>query len=223
MRNLGEIGGIPDSVTNQWQWNEGSGTTLNDAVGGTSATLNGGTWQSDSSSEGGYHINFDGTDDNWTTDSAVGLNGSEMTMLQWVNMDSLDSSNARLLEYGDSSSDNVVQVVTTGDGFTVYYYSNGSYNDSGMSVGGLSTGQWYLLAFVGRSNDDADLYVYKSDSLAGSASGSFSRDFLPDSKLQGMSRRDGSAPGDGQADAPAISNDTAMSQSEIEQYRDSTR
>jgi hypothetical protein len=223
LRNLSEIGGIPDSVTNQWPWNEGSGTTLNDAVGGINATLNGGTWVSDNGSEGGYHIDFNGSSDNWTTDSAVGLDGAEMTMMQWVNMDTLSSSNDRVLTYGDSTDDNVIQLVTTGDGFGVYYYRSGGFNDPNMSVGGLSTGTWYLLAFVGYSNDDADLYVYESDSLAGSASGSFGRNFLSDDKLTGMSRRQGDINADGQADAPAISNDTAMSQSEIEQYRDSTR
>ena len=222
LRNITRFGNIPDAITNQWKFDEGSGTTLNDAEGSVSATLQGGTWQSDSGSVGGYRIDFEGSGDYWLTDSAVGLDGPEMTMMTWVTMDSFDSSNDRVLTYGDFNDDNVIQVVTTGNGFDVYYYSGGSYNDTSLEVSNLNTGTRYLIAFVGKSNDDAELYVYDNSSLIGSATDTFSRSFLPDDKLAGMARRQGDITADGKADAPAISNDTALTQSEIEEYRDAT-
>ena len=57
-----EVGGIPDSGVHQWPFDEGSGTTLTDAIGNDDGTLNGGAWTS-GTYEGGEAIDFDGTGD----------------------------------------------------------------------------------------------------------------------------------------------------------------
>lgn len=61
---------IPDSAVHQWPFDEGSGTSLADAIGSADGTLTGATWVSDSSSVGGWRLSFDGIDDEaeWTVD-----------------------------------------------------------------------------------------------------------------------------------------------------------
>jgi len=54
---------IPDSAVLQYQIDEGSGTTLTDAIGSNDGSLTGGTWTSDTDMRGDYRINLDGTDD----------------------------------------------------------------------------------------------------------------------------------------------------------------
>jgi len=215
--------GALDPLTHQWRMDEGSGSTLNADIGSVDATLDG-TWAADSNGEGGYHTDYNnGNSDDWVSDAAVGLDGSEMTMLVWINLDTFSSSNHRVYCYGNSSDYNVLEIVTTGNGFKIYYYESGNFNDPGISVDGLSTGTWYLLGFVGESDNTATLYVFDSSSLVGSSTGSIDRGFLPDDKIRGMSRRGGGSYADGQMDAPALSNDTAMSQIQIEDYRNITR
>lgn len=53
----------PDTITNRWPIDEGSGTTFADAVGAADGTWTGGTWVSDSEYVGGYGYQLDGVDD----------------------------------------------------------------------------------------------------------------------------------------------------------------
>jgi hypothetical protein len=58
-----EVTDIPDSAIHQWKFDEGSGTTAGDSNGNNDLSLSGMTWTSDASAEGGYVLDFDGTDD----------------------------------------------------------------------------------------------------------------------------------------------------------------
>lgn len=74
---------IPDSGSNQWYVDTGSGTTLDPDVGSVSATTNA-TWESDSSAVGGYRLSHDATDDVTETDSNVGARKSQFTVFGWI-------------------------------------------------------------------------------------------------------------------------------------------
>jgi len=54
---------IPDSAIHQWEYGEGSGTTVTDNIGDISGSISGASWISDSESQGGYRLSFDGIDD----------------------------------------------------------------------------------------------------------------------------------------------------------------
>lgn len=82
---------IPDSGTNQWYIDEGSGSTLNPDVGSVTATTSGGaTWVSDTSAVGDYHLSHDGGDDIWQTDS--GVLTTPFSVGGWVRFDSIGNN-----------------------------------------------------------------------------------------------------------------------------------
>jgi len=80
---LGSGIAIPDSVTNRFKLDEGSGTTVADSIGSLSATLTAGNWVSASKYTGGAAFDFAGTD-HLKTDSAFDVNGSQASVGIWL-------------------------------------------------------------------------------------------------------------------------------------------
>ena len=62
---------IPDSVTNRWRYNEGSGTTVADSEGDLDLSYTGLTWEEDGNFEGGRRADSDGIDDYGETASTT--------------------------------------------------------------------------------------------------------------------------------------------------------
>jgi len=220
---------IPDSVTNQWRMDEGSGTTLNDSVGSSPASLQKtGLWVSDSNSEGGFHTDYnDNTDEYWITDSSVGFNG-QVTVLQWVNVDGWPSGTERLLYYGEGDGtreNNINLSARDSDTLHLFKREGGTFSEpAGLSVSPLSGGNWYLIAAtLDGSNNDINLYVFDSNGLLGSGNATFDPSFLPPNSFMAGAYDGSGASANTSIDAPAISTSTAMSQSEIDTYRQQTR
>jgi len=96
---------IPDSVTNHWPADEGSGSTLFDDRGSADGSINGATWVTDSAAVNGHYLDYDGADDK--TDLPNGAldytNQSDFTVTAWVFVDDA-SVNADILNFGGSSS-----------------------------------------------------------------------------------------------------------------------
>jgi hypothetical protein len=69
---------IPESAIHQWKFSDGSGTTATDSEDSNDLSLSGPTWVSDTSAEGDYVLDFDGTDDtaNGSAVSALGGNNA---------------------------------------------------------------------------------------------------------------------------------------------------
>jgi hypothetical protein len=89
---------IPDSGDHQWYVDEGSGSTLNDAIGSVSATINGATWEADSAAVGNQRLSHDGTDDYWQTDSALQLDSA--TVFGWVRPADFTSFRNQFVSWG---------------------------------------------------------------------------------------------------------------------------
>ena len=82
LRNVSEIGVIPDSAIHHWQYDEGSGTTVTDSIGDADGTINGPAWTSGTWT-GGWALDGDGTDDyvdHTTLDSFGSSMGSDFAI-----------------------------------------------------------------------------------------------------------------------------------------------
>jgi len=62
---------IPDSIVHRWPADEGSGSTLRDAVGSEDLTANFSTWVSGSQFQGGAALDYDGIDDKAEAGSTI--------------------------------------------------------------------------------------------------------------------------------------------------------
>jgi len=54
---------FPSSVVNRWPFDEGSGSTVTDVIGGDNGSITGATWVSDNTYIGGSALSFDGSND----------------------------------------------------------------------------------------------------------------------------------------------------------------
>ena len=218
-----EIGVIPDSVTNQWLMDEGTGTTLNDNIGNIPASLSGASWLEDADAEGGWKTSYDGTDDYWETDDAFGINGSDYTGMVWLEYDdSMEGDSTAYLHAMDGTNDNGWGIGMSGGSPgqpRLVHRDAGSFNMAELSTS-INDGEWYLLAAAG-SGDTGTLYLYDSDGYVEDASFNESRG-QQDVHLRGMARMNDSFHAPGNVDAPAVSTDTEMTKSEIEEYWQAT-
>jgi len=211
---------IPDSVTNRWPMDEGSGTTLADDVGSTNANLVGGTWVSDTSSVGGSHTDYDGVDDRWDTPS-FGINGSEYTFMTWVRWDSVNDLDT-IASATDSSFRNGWALTLDGSQNWRINHLDDSFDTAVSLSESPATETWYFAAAVG-VDDEATIYVYDNNNLIATDSGTSTRT-TGDRELYGMAANGETDRNiNGQADAPAVSTTTALTQSEIEDYWQATQ
>ena len=147
------IDAIPDSQgTHQWNHDEGSGTTLGDAIGSLDGSISGATWLTDAGA-GDAYLDYDGSDD--TTELGT-VSQSEFThftenaqgtIFAWINPDATDSDRS-IFTSGRSSND--VQIsfeIASGELQILLGDGSGSYmvNTSGGSV---STDVWQPAAFT---------------------------------------------------------------------------
>jgi len=213
------LSAIPDSVTNQWPMDEGSGTLASDTVGSVSLSLYGANWQTDSTYEGGYSTSYDGTDDYYISDSAFGVTNSQFTAMQWFNINSVpDDYGTIFIAKDGKNSDHV-------DGWSVYHANTShklrlSVFDGGSRTDAIDTnsvsypaGEDVFVALVGDGSSHT-LYAYDSTQQLGSASGSGSRG-TSEANLIGMASTGNYSTG--LVDSPVVSTTTAMSQSDIEE------
>ena len=81
------IDAIPDSAIHQWAFDEGSGSTATDSAGDNDLSISGASWVSNGF-EGGFALDFDGTDDNATGSFISQLTGdNEFSFAFTVDLD----------------------------------------------------------------------------------------------------------------------------------------
>jgi len=84
LNSAGLFNVVPDSeLDHRWRMDEGSGTALADSVGSESASLTGAGWQSDANATGGFWTTYDATNDYGQTDSPIGCNNDQFTVMMW--------------------------------------------------------------------------------------------------------------------------------------------
>jgi hypothetical protein len=99
---------IPDSVASQgvnyWPIDEGSGTTLVDAIGSSDLTIQGGT-RTTGVGEGDEYVDLDGTDDDIFGSHTGALDLSNAwTILGWFRIDAVLSSTQTIFAWDDTST-----------------------------------------------------------------------------------------------------------------------
>jgi len=116
---------IPDSGSNQWYIDEGSGSTLQPDVGSVTATINGATWQADSNAVGDYHLSHAGSGDIWQTDS--GVLTPPFSVGGWVRFDDMtEFENSFAWNNSDNSDGERMRMMTDGDGALLTVQGGGS-------------------------------------------------------------------------------------------------
>ncbi|MDT8781344.1 MAG: LamG domain-containing protein [Candidatus Bathyarchaeota archaeon] len=126
-----------------WDFDEGSGSTAYDSfVHGNDLTKSGATWNS---GKMGSALNFDGTNDYVYRSYSSTLNGlSDVTLMQWVKLDSIPASHSVNLggvvcEYWFEYRSNQYVSLST--------YINSQYNGDGFYAN-LADGKWHLLTMT---------------------------------------------------------------------------
>ena len=226
LRSVSVRVGIPNSVDYRLPMDEGAGTTLNPDIGTATATLTGG-WSSDTNAVGGWWTTYDGVDDEWRTDSEIDINQTNFTVIQWVSISSGFETGDRLL-FGRDDAGN-------GGGWDIFLRTDVNESENGVEfatydtsfnngprVAEIPTNERVMVAGAA-DGDTHTLYLYDTSGLIDKQSDTVSRETTASETLVGMNRDDGSTPTEGQADALAAAFGTTMSQSQIEQYWDSTR
>jgi len=211
---------IPDSVTNQWLHDAGSGSTLTDSEGSVDASFNG-SWGSDSQFDD--HTVYDGTDDRWRTDSEFGINNTNVSIAIWFYWDSSDDS-AALVECTNADG------TATDNGFRIredngqldYAHGDGSGYQNIYTTSNLTQdGTWFLYG-AALDGDSANIYLYDTDQQLGTGSGSGTRG-SGDLALTGMRLSDFSRFIDGSVGRVDVSTTDTWTENEFDNYWKSTK
>jgi len=222
---------IPDSITNRLKMDEGSGSTLNDSIGAITATFLG-TWLNASRFTGGTATQYDATDENWTTDSNININGQSWGVGFWITDVSNPADFGGLIaSYPPNIQPNngwAVFLGDTGSGsseatdtLTVRHRNNGGINDaiSNLSIPDLGDGDDYFVGVSG-NGDTTSIYIWDESQQLTSTSGTGIRGQTADAPLTGMDRAGSSL--DGVMDDVHIAQGNVITESEFEQIRNDT-
>ena len=196
---------VPEQATHYYAMDEGSGSTLTDAVGSADFTTNGGvTWASDSRYTGGVAPSFDGTDD--YAQGSPDLS-TPFTVIIRTYTTGLGTSSPyyRSVLVDDSDNDNALVYTVGSDEWRV--------NTPRVDVADADATGEHILALTS-GNDQTELRVYNGDeSLHGSSSASGTMSYAGAVNLARWT--DNSRYWDGELDTLTIA-DSVLSQSEIE-------
>jgi hypothetical protein len=127
-------------LVSYWKFDEGSGVTADDSVGGNDGTIIGATWTAGISGSG---LSFDGDD----SIEIPGLLGQpqNLTISTWVNLSDRDTSGAELISLGDYV---VIRLDGTGSNGTMgFYYDGTMWKNTTTGISYAGTG-WHHFAYV---------------------------------------------------------------------------
>jgi len=156
---------IPDSEgDHQWNFDEGSGTTVSDSIGGLDAAFTSiSDWPTDAGA-GGVYAELDGSEyadlgSESRSELSPILRDAEFTLGFWVRRD--DTSDSYLLgTEGDSSADTVLFQFRSGETIRFRTFGGGSeLSDSGSVSVNAPTGEW---AFYSVSADGSRLKTFEA-------------------------------------------------------------
>lgn len=219
----GSYSSLPSSTQNYWPADEGSGTTVADFQASNDITLESGVSWVSGAGAGGYHLEFDGSNNSYATATSTPITGSQnRTLGAWVNLNTNDADLV-LSNWGTEGSN--------GRRYTLYTSRSGGSNGLRIEVAGdgytsalvPATNSWVFVALVldGSTLGDHTLYL---DGSTESASGTLSIDTGSDIPFEigGNTVWDDSRLFNGSLGEFFITND-AMSTSELDQYRNDTK
>ena len=152
------VDAIPDSVTNHWLHDEGSGTILGDNIGDEDGTIEGATWQTDEGLDGAY-LEYDGTDDKTTIDNPEKFDTDTQSWWGWIRADDPESSEG---EFFISVEDITLCIQQNRNGnpenlrFFIIDADGGSNVDILSDV--LDVGEWNFFGAVAENGEEAVLY-----------------------------------------------------------------
>ncbi len=130
-----------------WTFDEGAGTTADDAIGGRTATLAGATWTTDGAEAG--CVRFDGVDDAVHLGS-VDIAGAALTLAAWIHPDDFGTYDARIMSKADGvqDADHWWMVSTFGNGTALRFRlkTNGTTSTLISADGVLQAGRWQHVA-----------------------------------------------------------------------------
>jgi len=227
---------IPDELTDQWPFDDGSGSTVANEEGSIDLELNGASWEANSNFEGGQAASYDGANDWLVSASRGNWNTSDITICGWVFISSSDDD-PPLIDTSGSSKGSVQDE----GGVTIdFRTSSGTVSlrlqhlDSGGSASDIfsfgdetvNTGQWYFYGYTA-SGDSGRLRVWQAESDGGSKvidnSGTATRGGIGNSKyLHSMGRTDFSRFTDGLTDAFFAAAGSELSESDLNTIREET-
>src|SRR4051812_43498969 len=137
---------ISSGAVSYYTFNEGSGTTAGDSVGGNNGTISGGpAWVTGKIGSGA--LQFDGVDDTITL-SGISI-GTTHTVSFWINPGADSAYYNTIL--AQNTATGIYYNGTTGK---INYYFNGDHN----SVGTIPTGSWSHVA-ISVNNGTASVYI----------------------------------------------------------------
>ena len=227
---------IPDELTDQWPFDEGSGSTVVNEDGSIDLELNGASWEANSNFEGEQAASFDGAND-WLVSASRGdWNTSDITICGWVLISSSDDD-PPLLDTTGGSQGSVqdeggvsIDFRTSSDtvSLRLQHLDSGGSGSEIFARGdeSVNTDQWYFYAYTA-SGDAGRLRVWQAESDGGSKvidnSGTATRGDIDNNKyLHSMGRTDFSRFTDGLTDAFFAAVGAELSESDLNTVREQT-
>lgn len=154
---------IPDSVTDHWPIDDGSGSTLSNHIGSTNISLDGPDWVSDSNSQGELHIEFGAGDQAIGDDHDHFHELDELTWSMWIRTDATTSDDGILVaDHEDGSS---VGSETVGWGLFHFEddlrfgWGSSAFDDMSISASNILTGDWVHVAVTFEGEEEARIYI----------------------------------------------------------------
>ena len=224
------ISDIPDSVSNRWPHNEGSGTTLGDSIGSINGSINGPSWVTGSGGEGSAYLDYDGVDDETDfSNNASHFDHDTQSWMLWVNPDDI-TTNRAYIRYNDSAEDLLIwNRGDTANGRLECFMDDadgGSDLETGAD-GVLSSGVWnFVTVVLDNMNQVAVYHAVASDTDVGAPISTQNYDQGLDSTISSVAfglRDDGTDGHDGGMDDVLFCQGSAIPESDIEEWFDSTK
>lgn len=157
-----------------WSFDEGSGTTANDASGyGNNGTINGASYTTDTPSGQGYSLSFDGVDDYVDVPTASVLNFSNngtFAISIWVKPDTLISAWRRGILRQENYLISGYRFGFSNGGTPIFWTTQSGGTLQLTSSAGLTVSQWNHIV-VTYNNQQA--YIYLNGIQKGSATGTY--------------------------------------------------
>jgi len=152
---------IPAAVTNHWPHNEGSGSTLADAIGSQDMAITGATWISGDGRDG-FHLDYDGSNDESLNDNDTYWDSDTFSIAFWVNADILTNFVRVVSASPDTDADSWsirIHEASTGNfRYEAFLRDNSPTTHKIEMATNVSTGTWYFLAMA--SNGGGELAFY---------------------------------------------------------------
>ena len=215
---------IPDSVTDQWDADEGSGTTVANSIGDVDINVVGGAWVSDSKYTGGFALDYD-SDDYWELESPIDINGSELTVCFWTDEISPTDQFGRIITTTDDPSgrpEDGWELQFDGQNSDEYLFQHrtGGSSNNVINTSGPDAATQDLFWAITIDGDNARIRIYDTEEKVFDESGSGTRGTTNDSPMIGM-RGDGNG-SEGVWDSTFASQTDELSESEIEEIWEET-